>query len=150
MVGCDRRIQDFPHLLAAAVASTRRRTRILRSSVSLFGVLITLNGEVRTVGRFLALTGDASVARSLSLEICTLFLRADKMLTCPLLCTPWVMVETVSSGQGFHMPVVLATGAVLGQGCCLPVVFLPQLRRARGVQTVQKTRIPQRSSWGGS
>ena len=71
--------------------------------MSLFGVLlITLNGEVRKVGQFLALTGDASVARSLSLEICTLFLRADKMLTCPLLCTPGVMVQTVSSGQGFH------------------------------------------------
>ena len=123
VVGCGRRIQDWPHLLAAAVASTRRRTRILRSSVSLFGVLITLHGEVRTVGRLLALTGDASVARSLSLEICTLFLRAVKMLTCPLLYTPGVMVQTVSSGQGFDMPVVLATGAVLGQGCCLPVVF---------------------------
>ena len=45
------------------------------------------------------------------------------MLTCPLLYTPGVMVQTVSSGQGFDMPVVLATGAVLGQGCCLPVVF---------------------------
>ena len=106
------------------MASTRRRTRILRSSVSLFGVLLlTLNGEVRTVGRFLALTGDASVARSLSLEICTLFLRADKMLMCPLLYTPGVMVQTVSSGHGFDTPVVLATGTVLGQGCCLPVVF---------------------------
>ena len=45
------------------------------------------------------------------------------MLTCPLLCTTGVLVQTVSSGQGFDMPVVLATGAVLGQGCCLPVVF---------------------------
>ena len=44
------------------------------------------------------------------------------MLTCPLLYTPGVVVQTVSSGQGFDMPVVLATGAVLGQGCCLPVV----------------------------
>ena len=80
------------------------------SSISLCGVLLlTLNGEVRTVGWLLALTGDASVARSLSLEICTLFLRADKMLTCPLLYTPAVMVQTVSSGQGFDMPVVLAT-----------------------------------------
>ena len=46
-------IQDWPHLLVAAVASTARRTRILRSSVSPFGVLITLNGEVRTVVGFL-------------------------------------------------------------------------------------------------
>ena len=41
-----------------------------------------------------------------------------------------------------QMPVVLLTGAVLGQGCCLPVVFTP----VRTVQTVQKTRILQRSS----
>ena len=34
------------------------------------------------------------------------------------------------------------TGAVLGQGCCLPVVFSP----VRAVQTVQKTRILQCSS----
>ena len=53
----------------------------------------------------------------------TLFLRADRKLTCPLLCTSGVLVQTVSSGQGFDMPVVLATGAVLGQGCCFPVVF---------------------------
>ena len=43
-----------------------------------------------------------------------------------------------------QMPVVLLTGAVLGQGCCLPVVFTP----VRTVQTVQKTRILQRSSGG--
>ena len=44
-----------------------------------------------------------------------------------------------------QMPVVsplFLTGAVLGQGCCLPVVFTP----VRTVQTVQKTRILQRSS----
>ena len=46
----------------------------------------------------------------------------------------------------FDMPVVLATGAVLGQGCCLPVVYENEL--VRTVQTVQKTWIPQRSSCG--
>ena len=112
-------------------------------------LLVTLNGEVRTVGQFLAVTGDASVARSLSLELCTLFIRADKMLTCPLLCTPWVMVQTVSSGQGFDMPLFLRQVPFLDKAVVCPL-FLRQLRRARTVQTVQKTRIPQRSSSGGS
>ena len=49
----------------------------------------------------------------------------------------------VSSGLRSDMPVVLATGAVLGQGCCLPVVY--ENEPVRTVQTVQKMRIPQRS-----
>ena len=49
----------------------------------------------------------------------------------PLLYRPGVVVQTVSSGLSFDMPVVLATGAVLGQGCCLPVVFSTTSRYAQ-------------------
>ena len=41
----------------------------------------------------------------------------------------------VSSGLRFDMPVVLATGAVLVQGYCLPVVY--DNEPVRTVQTVQ-------------